>query len=54
MSEVLKVALLDPSGKKISADAETSTNKPSTRRRPRRKEKPLEKVGRERIIPLRA
>jgi ATP-dependent Lon protease len=51
MSDVLKVALLDPARRTTATKAETALNR---RRRSRRKKKPLEKVRRERAIPLRA
>jgi ATP-dependent Lon protease len=52
MSEVLKVALLDKAEKRGAA-AE-SPAKPPARRPIKRKEKPLEKIRRDRIVPLRA
>ena len=54
MSDVLKAALLAKNGRKLSVGADTPVTKTSKKRRPRRKEKPLEKVGQEKTIPLRA
>ena len=54
MSDVLKAALLAKNGRKLSVGADTPATKTSKKRRPRRKEKPLEKVGQEKTIPLRA
>ena len=54
MSDVLKAALLDKNSKRPSVGAETSAAKATKRRRPKGKEKPLDKVGREKVIPLRA
>jgi ATP-dependent Lon protease len=52
MSEVLKVALLDKPEKR--AAAAESPAKPPARKPLKRKEKPLEKIRRDRIVPLRA
>jgi ATP-dependent Lon protease len=55
MSEVLKAALIETSQKKLSAGAESRAEKATLRkRRLKRKEKPLVKLRRDRIVPLRA
>jgi ATP-dependent Lon protease len=55
MSEVLKAALIEKSQKKLSAGAESRAAKATLRKRRRkRKEKPLDKLRRDRIVPLRA
>jgi ATP-dependent Lon protease len=55
MSEVLKAALLTKNGKEVSAGAEGRAAKTAQRRRRlKRKEKPLDKLRRDRIVPLRA
>jgi len=52
MSEVLKAALLDKSDKRSAAAENRSAKAPNGKLK--RKEKPLEKIRRDRIVPLRA
>ena len=51
MSDVLKAALLDKSEKTTAAPENHSAR---SRKRPKPKEKPLEKIRRDRTVPLRA
>ena len=53
MSDVLKASLLDKESRKVSVASE-SRDKTAKKRRPNRKDKSLDKLRRERAIPLRA
>ncbi len=53
MSDVLKASLLDKESRKVSV-ASDSRDKTAKKRRPKRKDKSLDKLRRERAIPLRA
>jgi ATP-dependent Lon protease len=53
MSDVLKASLLDKESRKVSV-ASDSRAKAAKRRRPKRKDKSLDKIRRERTLPLRA
>ncbi|HEX9444082.1 MAG TPA: S16 family serine protease, partial [Candidatus Binatia bacterium] len=54
MSDVLEVALLAKNDKRSAAGAEGYAVKSNRKRRLKRKEKPLDKLGRDRTVPLRA
>jgi ATP-dependent Lon protease len=54
MSEVLKAALLEKTGKRRAREESYAAKAAERKRRPKRKEKPLDKLRRDRIVPLRA
>ncbi|MGH7768736.1 MAG: S16 family serine protease, partial [Candidatus Binatia bacterium] len=54
MSDVLKASLLDKESRKKVSVASDNRAKTAKKRRPKRKDKSLDKLRRERTIPLRA